>query len=544
MFSGPFLEVKAKANQLRRQVSDGFQSLRGSPKELTTAYFLKFLDAYSYFSFRIIFTLFLSSDFGYTDVQAGAIYGIWGALITVYGLLSGCVMDYLGVACSLRLGFAISLLSRIVILITTSRQVLLLMICVALPFGNSLGIPVLATGIRRYTRQHNRGFAFGIFYVVMNLAALISGPVVDLCTILYKTHNPESADNDTTYDSNNDYIQLTWKLTGFRLVILTGVIANVIAFLVSMTVREIKVQDENEEDKQQQSLTSGDQAKEERGVTSFEVSNDDACTSLKETLSTPSFWRFLLVCMLTLNLRMIFTHLDATFPKYMVREFGENVPKGSIYAINPAIVIFLVPIITAATTKVNPLTMIHHGGYISASSVFFLVLSTSIPACVLFIFILSIGEAVWSPRLYDYTVSVTKEGREGIYMALSSAPLFLAKLPVGVMSGYLLEKYCPQEGPRNSKMMWLIIGLSTISSPILLSCFWGYVCKGTDSSMNSAERIKGKEKASDDYNLLQQSDMDILSPATTLSSSTTSTRRSNSASRATLSSGLELPSIT
>ena len=93
--------------------------------------------------------------------------------------------------------------------------------------------------------------------------------------------------------------------------------------------------------------------------------------------------------------------------------------------------------------------------------------------------LLSIGEAIWSPRLNDYTVSVSEEGREGTYMALSSAPLFLAKLPVGILSGVLLQKYCPEtidEGEeRHSREMWLIIGLLTASSPILLTCFWGYV---------------------------------------------------------------------
>ncbi len=62
-------------------------------------------------------------------------------------------------------------------------------------------------------------------------------------------------------------------------------------------------------------------------------------------------------------------------------------------------------------------------------------------------------------------------------MALSSAPLFLVKLPVGMMSGYLLEKYCPKEGERDSQKMWLIIGLTTLTSPILLTLCWNYVSK-------------------------------------------------------------------
>ncbi len=192
---------------------------------------------------------------------------------------------------------------------------------------------------------------------------------------------------------------------------------------------------------------------------------------------------------------MIFRHLDATLPKYMVREFGDSVPKGTIYSINPLLIMILVPIIQAATSKTDPLLMIHHGCYISAASVFFLVFSTSIEACVLFVIVLSIGEAIWSPRLYDYTCSIAKEGREGTYMALSSAPLFLAKLPVGMMSGYLLQKYCPEEGERNSKLMWLIIALTTASSPILLTLMWGYVSKRENEVTSSSSYTAATDTA-------------------------------------------------
>ena len=102
----------------------------------------------------------------------------------------------------------------------------------------------------------------------------------------------------------------------------------------------------------------------------------------------------------------------------------ESLPaKGTIYSINPAIIIVLVPLVTSATTNVDPLVMIHVGSYISAASVFALATSTSIAACIIFVTVLSIGEAIWSPRLYDYTMQVCPEGREGTYMALSSAPL-------------------------------------------------------------------------------------------------------------------------
>lgn len=197
-----------------------------------------------------------------------------------------------------------------------------------------------------------------------------------------------------------------------------------------------------------------------------------------------------------------FSRRDGTMPKYMVREFGENTPKGQVYAINPALIIVLVPIITAATTAVDPLIMIHHGTYVSALSVFFLAFSTSLPACVLFVITLSIGEAIWSPRLYDYTMSVAQEGREGTYMALSSAPLFLAKLPVGFLSGLLLQRYCPEhleEGEvRHSKTMWWIIGLTTIISPLLITALWGYISNDRGAKGNEYEGLGDNEECIDD----------------------------------------------
>jgi len=484
---------------LLAKVKVGFLTLKGSPPELWKAFILKFLNSYSYFSFSIIFTLFLSSDFGYSDVSAGTIYGLYGAFVTLFGLLTGVFIDTLGVSLSLKLGFATSLLARCAIFLTNSRVFLLISLCL-LSVGDCLGIPVLTVGIRRYTTESNRGFAFGLFYVIMNVAALVSGPVVDFFTILHKGEGDKS---DAGVEE--------WKLNGYRLVILTGIAANAVACVISCTMQEISVvgvvlkNDNRESQTESQTDDSHDyNAKPPSRIKSFQPTKDGGLKILKETIQNKNFWRFLAVCMITLNVRMIFRHLDATLPKYMVREFGEDVAKGTIYSINPALIIILVPLITAATADVDPLVMIHHGSYVSAASVFFLVASTSITSCVLFVTVLSIGEAMWSPRLYDYTMQISEEGKEGTYMALSSAPLFLAKLPVGFMSGYLLQKYCPEDGARESKLMWLIIGLTTVSSPFLLTFFWSYLSKRDDSGkqkQNSYTELVSLDTVDDEINM-------------------------------------------
>ena len=40
--------------------------------------------------------------------------------------------------------------------------------------------------------------------------------------------------------------------------------------------------------------------------------------------------------------------------------------------------------------------------------------------------LLSLGEALWSPRTYDYSMSVAPVGQEAIFTALAAAPLFAA----------------------------------------------------------------------------------------------------------------------
>jgi len=100
-----------------------------------------------------------------------------------------------------------------------------------------------------------------------------------------------------------------------------------------------------------------------------------------------------------------------------------------------------------------------------------LCLVTSIPSAVLFVTILSVGEAFWGSRFYDLTVSMAPEGREGTFVALGSAPIFLAKLPVGFLSGYLLQAFCPKEGPRDSTKMWWVLFGITAPAPLMLTLF-------------------------------------------------------------------------
>lgn len=81
-----------------------------------------------------------------------------------------------------------------------------------------------------------------------------------------------------------------------------------------------------------------------------------------EICRSSTFWRFTAFSLFLINLNAIFRHLDATLPTFLMRCFGNHVPKGTIYSINPFVIIFLAPVVSAFTTNYQHYDMIKFGG--------------------------------------------------------------------------------------------------------------------------------------------------------------------------------------
>ncbi|CAK0836773.1 unnamed protein product [Prorocentrum cordatum] len=145
---------------------------------------------------------------------------------------------------------------------------------------------------------------------------------------------------------------------------------------------------------------------------------------------------------------MNFHHMNVTFPKYFLRQFGEDAPFELVLAINPIVIIFLVPAVTYLIDlwRLDYGTVLVVGSLISGVSPFALAVLNSTQGAIVWMVMLSLGEAIWSPKLMEMSVAVAPEGREGTYMSLTSAPLLISKLGVGGLSGALLTQFCPEEG--------------------------------------------------------------------------------------------------
>lgn len=208
-----------------------------------------------------------------------------------------------------------------------------------------------------------------------------------------------------------------------------------------------------------------------------------------------SFWGFVVFVGTLALVKAVFVHAHTTWPTYMLREFGRETPQATIWAFNPLLIMILTPFIGSATSRFSAWWVIIVGAFITASSLLFMVSPEPTEAIArslfepyfgsevhfeyagayCFVFVLSVGEALWSPRLYEYVAMMAPKGREASYMGLSELPYFAAKIPVGLMSGFLIAGYCAENTECQSEPIWLIVFSAVLVGPLLALLFSGFI---------------------------------------------------------------------
>ena len=215
------------------------------------------------------------------------------------------------------------------------------------------------------------------------------------------------------------------------------------------------------------------------------------------------FYRLLAFLVLIAFIKLIYKQMDYVYPVFGVRELGPGAPIGMLWGMNSLFIIVMVPVIGALTQRFTAYSMVILGCLISAASIFIMALPPAWFApladgvlgnvighgflglngyvhpyyvmIALFVFVLSIGESFYSPRVYEYAAAIAPKGQEASYGALSYVPLLLAKLLIGLFSGQSLMKYCPEVGPRHSQTLWLIVALLSLVAPVGLITLRRYI---------------------------------------------------------------------
>lgn len=420
-----------------------WRQLFRAPRALFVIYLIKVLLSYAHFSASLILVLWLSNEMGYSDTRAGMIFGFTGLFATVIGVLCGVLIDRTGVKRSLGLGTALAALARIALIKASAMKspaLSLFTLWFVMPLADSLGIPVMTIGVKRCctNTDEDNTLPYGIFYSFQNVSALLAGLGVDYLRRKPGLFTPLLS-------------LLGSKTSPYEAVFASGAIASMIAtFCVLFVLDEV-----------------------DKGISRTESSahNVSLWNSVRQVFSEGRFRRFLRLSLILLGISTIYRNLDATLPKYMIRIFGKNAPYGRMYSLEPFVVLVAVPIFSTVLSHVPIYNCLVVGTFIAALSPFWMCLADSYVLVALFVCTLSIGESIYSPRVYQYTMHVAGTGSEGVYSALGNAPLFAVNLVASSLSGFLLESFVPEGGTKQQErpeILWGIVGAICLTSPVLL----------------------------------------------------------------------------
>src|SRR3954467_4461078 len=457
-----------------------FTVIKDARRELWLTFLLKFLIYTAYSVTNKTMVLWLSKDLGFSDQAAGALVGwVWAPAMTVFTLLAGSLTDAIGLRRTFFLGVAICTVARCVMVTTTVPA--LALVCGVLPLavGEALGTPVLLAATRRYSTTQQRSISFSIIYMIMNIGYVVAGWVFDKIRQL-DPHFSVFGFTPTTHQ------QLFMVSLAIELVIFPA-----IYFL------------RRSEDGRPEPKARTPSASFLGGIAqTVRQSAVETIQLFRRLIGQSAFARILVFFLFIGFLKAIFLQMDYVFPKFGDRELGLHAPVGKLANINAIFIILLVPTIGALTQRFAAYRMVIIGGAICAAGVFIMALPTEwfVPLAnsaagqwlghsylgvqgsihpysvmaALYLAIFSVGEAFYSPRVYEYAAAIAPKGQEASYGALAYLPFLIGKLLVGT-SGWILAAFCPAEGPRRSNIMWLIFALAASVAPLGLMTFRRYI---------------------------------------------------------------------
>ncbi len=506
------------------------KTLNQSPRELWLVSLSQVFEFIAWALMLDTLTLFLTSDVGLSDMKVGSIMGVWttGYTILMFGV--GALVDAVGVKRILVIGTICAIISRCAFAMTTNIYLLGVFGFVIQAVSVAFMSPVITVAMKRYTKRDTSAMGFALFYTLMNIGFAIGGWLFDFF-------------RNTFGEYGHIVLPLVGEITTYRFILIASFLLSIPALILINIMRDgLDLKDDGTLE-----ITPPEKRAEGPFFSTLIATVKKAFVEAGQIFITvakqPAFWKFMLLLAMLLGVNYVFYHFHYTFPKYGIRVFGEGAKVGTVYGVlNPVIVIFLVPLIGYLTRTWSSYLMITFGTILSAGSVFLVTIperfymplvdtwfgrliwqvwlgqdAATDPsklalyiAFTFFVGIFTIGEAIWSPRLMEYTARIAPKGQEASYMSLSLLPKFLSQPLVAVMSGWLLARYVPiveatgvaEKTPpvvgdiSHHHMVWLWVGAIAILSPLGMLLFKKWIsCE--DEHPHDSELAEKKEPAAE-----------------------------------------------
>ena len=368
-----------------------------------TANIVELLERAAYYGMFIAVTLYLSREVGYNDIWAAWIAGGFSAGLYFLPPFTGAYADKIGFRKALLLAFALLSFGYFSLGAFPYKSTVIPAMIVTM-IGGSFIKSVITGTVAKETTETNRARGFSIFYAMVNVGSF-SGK-----TLVY----PIRMELGLVYVN---YLSALFTL-----------IALIVVFFF---YRSSKTEGEGKSIK-------------------------EIWDGLLRLLKQP---RLLVLLIIISGFWMVQHQLYATMPKYVIRLVGESAAPSWYANVNPLVVVIFVVFITQIMRKKSALTSMTIGMLImpvsalamasgklfelNNSQMGFLGMHPVAFMMIVGIVFQGLAETFISPRFLEYFSLQAPKGEEGMYLGFSHLHSFISALLGFGISGYLLDRYCP-----------------------------------------------------------------------------------------------------
>lgn len=395
-------------------------------KPFWVANFVELLERLAYYAVFIVITLYLSNVWGFSDIEAGVIAGLFSAMLYLLPLFAGAYADKIGFRTAIILAFSLltvgyaglgilptmlesaGLVDYEMITTYTGLQESPLRWSIIAPLilvviGGAFIKSVISGTVARETTPENRARGYSLFYMMVNIGAFTGKTVVDPL-------RRSMGDQGLVY---LNYFSAVMTL-----------LALIAVYLFYKSVK-----------------TEG------KGKSFLEIGR----SMVKVLLNG----RLMLLIIIVSGFWMIQSQMYATMPKYVIRMIGESASPGWYANVNPLVVFVMVNLVTSLMKKRSAITSMMIGMIIIPLSALIMSFGNLIGEAyilglhpIAFMMIVGIAfqalaECFISPRYLEYFSLQAPQGEEGLYLGFSHLHSFFSFLFAFGLSGFLLDKYCP-----------------------------------------------------------------------------------------------------
>ncbi len=432
------------------------------PRAFWVANTVELFERAAYYGVFIVITLYLSRIIGFGDIEAAAIAGVFQAMLYLLPTFAGAYADKIGFRKSLMLAFGLLSLGYLGMgilptvfestglveygdktifngLDTSVQRYAIIPVMALIVLGGSFIKSVITGTVAKETTKENRARGYSIFYAMVNIGAFSGKTIVKPLREAM---------------GNTGLIWISYFSAAMTLI---GLIVVFVWF---------KSQHHKGEGKTISEIFDG----------------------LIRVLSNT---RLLVLIIIITGFWMVQAQMYATMPKYVLRLAGEGASPSWYANVNPLVVFLTVGFVTHFLRKRTALFSMTLGMFIMPVSALFMASGNLMSGEILgmhpvaFMMVVGIAfqgfaETFISPRYLEYFSFQAPKGEEGLYLGFSHLHSFLSSIFGFIMSGVLLDKYCPDprlfashndwaEAAANAHYIWyFFVAIALVSAVSLI----------------------------------------------------------------------------